>query len=246
MVASTRRALVTGGTGSIGSAIVRLLSRRGIAEVWFQYLSDETAAGNLEGETGAKGFRLDLAQPFTLPRCDFHILVNAAGILLTKTLTHEVTDDEISRTINVNLLAPFRLCKQCIPYMMERGYGRIVNIGSIYSERGCTENSSYNVSKHGLSGLTRSLAKEYASFGIAVNQIDPSAVESEMMNRIAASNVERGRATSVAAYLAAVRAAVPVGRMPTPDDVAEGAVFLIEQSGFVNGTLLPIDGGQIC
>lgn len=239
-----RRALVTGATGSIGQAVVNALTDRGF-EVWFQYHAHEEAAKRLEAETGAMGFSLDLSAPFDLPRTDFHVLVNSAAILLTKTLTHDVPDEELVTTIAINLLAPFRLCQKCLPFMLEQGYGRIVNVGSIYAERGCSENSSYNVSKHGLLGLTRSLAHEYASHGISVNQVDPSAVESEMMNRIAASNVKRGKVESTDEYLDAVRKSIPAGRMADPRDVAASVVYLIEQSGFVTGAALPIDGGAI-
>jgi NAD(P)-dependent dehydrogenase (short-subunit alcohol dehydrogenase family) len=241
---ANRKALVTGGTGSIGAAIVEALVRHGI-DVTFQFHSDRAAATALEERTGAQSFTLDLNGPFELPERSYHVLVNAAAILLTKTLTHEVPDQELLDTLTINLLAPFRACQQCLPFMMEQRYGRIVNIGSIYAERGCTDNSSYNVSKHGLLGLTRSLAHEYASYNIAVNQIDPSAVESEMMNRIAASNVERGRTESVDVYLDGVRKAIPAGRMADPKDIADGVVYLVEQSGFTTGAALPIDGGLI-
>jgi len=244
--AATRRVLVTGGTGSIGRALVRTLTHETDLDVSFQFGSSMEVARQLELETGAAGIQIDLAQPFELPRNDFHILINAAAVLLTKTLAHEVTEDELIRTTTVNLLAPFRMCQQCLPYMMQSRYGRIVNIGSIYAERGCTENSSYNVSKHGLLGLTRSLAKEYAEFGIAVNQIDPSAVESEMMERIARGNVDRARASSVQGYLDGVRDAIPVGRLASVQDIVDGVLYLIRQSGFVTGVALPIDGGVIC
>lgn len=239
-----KRALVTGGTGSIGTAIVAALAHCGM-EVWFQYHKHEDAAAKLEADTGAMGFVLDLSEPFELPRHDFHVLVNAAAILLTTTLTHEVPDDELVDTIAINLLAPFRLCQQCLPFMLEQKYGRIVNIGSIYAERGCSRNSSYNVSKHGLLGLTRSLAHEYASDGIAVNQIDPSAVESEMMGRIAATNVQLGRAESTEKYLNAVRDAIPAGRMAEPREIADTVVYLVNQSGFLTGAAIPVDGGLI-
>jgi NAD(P)-dependent dehydrogenase (short-subunit alcohol dehydrogenase family) len=239
-----RKALVTGGTGSIGAATIEVLADRGF-DVTFQFHRGGDAAAKLEEKTGASGFALDLNGSFELPKRDYHVLVNAAGILLTKTLAHEVSEQELVDTVTINLLAPFRACQQCLPFMMEQRYGRIVNIGSIYAERGCSDNSSYNVSKHGLLGLTRSLAHEYASYNIAVNQIDPSAVESEMMNRIAASNVERGRAESVEAYLDSVRKAIPAGRMADPKDIADGVIYLVEQSGFTTGATLPIDGGLI-
>ncbi len=239
-----RKALVTGGTGSIGAAIIEALTARGF-EVAFQFHRGADAAAALEQKTGATGFALDLNGPFELPDSEQHVLVNAAAILLTKTLAHEVPEQELLDTVTINLLAPFRACQQCLPFMMEQKYGRIVNIGSIYAERGCSDNSSYNVSKHGVLGLTRSLAHEYASYNIAVNQIDPSAVESEMMNRIAASNVERGRAESVESYLDDVRKAIPAGRMADPKDIADGVVYLVEQSGFTTGATLPIDGGLI-
>ena len=241
-----KSALVTGGTGSIGAAIVRALVDRGVSDLWFQYCANEEAAKELEAGTGATGFALDLATAFQLPRRDFHILVNSAGILLRKTLAHEVSDDELTKTIDVNLLAPFRASQQCIPYMMSEGFGRIVNIGSIYAKRGGSDNSPYNVSKHGLLGVTRSLAKEYARYGIAVNEVDPSAVEGDMMRRIAVSNVQRGTAESVEGYLDEMRQAIPAGRMPTPEVIAQTVVFLIAQDGLVNGVSLPVDGGMIC
>ena len=240
-----QRALVTGGTGTIGEQILRDLAATNEYEVTFQFGMDDGAAARIGADTGAIAWKIDLTQPFTLERSDFDILINSAAVLLTKTLVHEIDESELTTTINVNLLAPFRMCQQCLPFMMEQRYGRIVNIGSIYAERGCSRNSTYNMSKHGLLGLTRSLAHEYAEFGIAVNQVDPSAVESKMMERIAADNVERGRIDSVESYFDDIRGAIPVGRMASPEDVSSAVLFLIRQSGFTTGVALPVDGGVI-
>ncbi len=173
-------------------------------------------------------------------------MINAGGILLTKTLTHEVTNDEWLSTMTVNLTVPFLVIRKFLPSMMKKRWGRIINIGSIYSLRAVGKNSSYNVSKHGLSGLTKSVAKEYASFGITCNEICPSATESEIMNQLA-SRKEKEGIMSASEYLDIIRSDNPTGRMVFPNDILNAALFLAsDAAAFINGQSIVVDGGQIC
>ena len=178
-----------------------------------------------------------------LENVEFDILVNSAGVILTKTLLDSVPLEELRTTLQINTVAPFLLCQLVLPHMLRSRYGRIINIGSIWAERGIAENSSYNVSKHALLGLTRSLAKEYAAEGICANQVDPAAVESEIMHRLARSNVERGNISSVEEYLARAATFNPTGSLVTPDEVARAVQWLAFDASHVNGVAIPIDGG---
>ena len=244
MTEFTRRALVTGGTGSIGEAIVRRFCARGGCEVTFTYFENTSKAEELASSAGARSLQLNLLQePLKLEDAEFDILVNSAGIILTKTLTDSVPLEELRATLQINTVAPFLLCQLVLPHMLQNRYGRIINIGSIWAERGISENSSYNVSKHALLGLTRSLAKEYAADGICANQVDPAAVESEIMRRLARSNVERGNVASVEEYLERAATFNPSGSLVTPDEVARAVEWLAFDASHLNGVAIPIDGG---
>ncbi|MGA5078773.1 SDR family NAD(P)-dependent oxidoreductase [Streptomyces griseoincarnatus] len=239
-----KKAFVTGGTGSIGAAIVREFRESGI-EVGFQFNSNHEGAAKLAEETGAKAVRMNLADAFHIDLGDVDILVNSAGILLTKTSIEEVSDEEMDETLAVNLMAPFRLMRAVIPGMKARGWGRIINIGSIYAHRGVGKNSSYNISKHALLGMTRSAAKDLAADGITVNQVDPSAVDSRIIDDLARRFAASGGITE-AEYKEQIAGVIPVGRLAAPRDIAAAVLYLSgEQSGFVTGESLIVDGGLI-
>ena len=127
--------------------------------------------------------------------------------------------------------------------MVNRRWGRVINISSIYGIRGTTNNLPYNSSKHGLSGFTKSIAKEYAAYGITCNEICPGAVESELMERIAARKEKEGRVTSRAEYLQMVRESIPAGRLAKPEEIACLALYLAsDHAAFINGASIVIDG----
>ena len=149
-----KEVFVTGGTGSIGQALVRRFCGEG-AEVTFQYFTNAECARQLEKECGAKGFAMDFAKDGELPPAKFEVVVNNAAINITSALSHEVTIEDWERTIAVNLTFSFRVIKQYLPGMIDSGWGRIVNISSIYGLRATENNLPYNVSKHGLSALTK-------------------------------------------------------------------------------------------
>lgn len=215
-------------------------------KVVFQYHTNDDKANDLSQRTEAMKWQADFSNDFELPDRDFDIVINNAGILLTKTYTADVTDEEWEKTLQVNLTAPFKIIKKYLPSMVSSSWGRIINIGSIYSLRGTENNSSYNVSKHGLSGLTKTVAKEYASEGITCNEICPAAIESDTMDRIARQKEEE-QDISATEFLNQVREANPSGRMVFPEDVASVALFLASpKAEFINGESIVVDGAQIC
>lgn len=240
----SQRVLITGGTGSVGQALVSAFTGHGY-EVHFQYQSQSLVADALSEATGAESFALSFDDAFELPREDFDIIVHCAGVNLSRVPIHEISDEELSVTLAVNLVAPFRITRACLPHMLNRNWGRIISIGSIYSLRGSSNNGSYNISKHALTGMTKSLCSDYASRGITANDICPAAIESDMMRTIAARYESEGKGTSEE-YLQAVRAANPTHRLARPQEIASAALFLAsEGAAFVNGSAILIDGGQL-
>ena len=238
------RVLVTGGTGSIGSAIVRRFRDRG-DDVTFQYAHNDHRATALSERVGAKPVRVDFSRHFEPPNGAFDILVNNCGINVSDVNVHEVQDRDWDATLRVNLYAPFALIRAYLPDMLEKGWGRIINVGSIYSLRGVEGNLPYTVSKHALSGMTKTVAKEYGRHGITCNEICPGPVESDLMRRIA----ERSRAagtTTADEYLSEVTSEIPSGRMAEPDEVAALADFMTSpEANYLNGASVTLDGGLI-
>lgn len=241
-----RRVLVTGGTGDVGGALVLEFRRLG-HDVDFIYGRRDDDAAQLEARTGARAIKFDLlsGKVAEIAANGYDVLVNNAGINISSASTHDVSDDDWESTIAVNLTAPFRLARACLPHMVAQRWGRIVNISSIYGLRAVDGNLPYTVSKHGMAGLTRTIAKEYAHFGITCNELCPGPISGSMMQRIAQEEAEASRSTADA-YLADVIRAIPAGRMADPEDIAVAAAFLASEAAhYVNGVSLPVDGGLI-
>lgn len=240
----SRKVLITGGTGSVGKALVEAFAATRIL-VWFQYRNNATTAKRLHTDFDAHPIQLDFTKPFVLPVTDFDIIVNNAGINISDVPAHEVTTDAWDRTLQVNLTAPFQLLKQCLPSMLRKRWGRVINISSIYGLRAVEGNFPYTVSKHGLSGLTKTIAKEYAPHGITCNEICPGPIDSEMMREIGSKAVAN-TGKSVKDYLGEVCEEVPAKRMAKPQEVAALAVFLASQeAAYINGASIPVDGALI-
>lgn len=165
---------VTGGTGSVGRAIVESFCAAGHV-VMFQYSSNRTVAAHLE-EFDATSVQVDFTSDDPLPDSDFDVIINNAGINIANQLSHEVSCDDWERTLAVNIDAPFRIIKQYLPRMLEQKWGRIINVSSIYGLVGAENNLPYNVSKHAMTGLTKTIAREYASNGITCNEICPGPI----------------------------------------------------------------------
>lgn len=238
------KVLITGGTGSLGRALVAEFASSGYS-VTFQYHRDEIQAAELTRCHGATAIRIDMAQPFELPEWRFDVVVNNTGINISDALTHETTLEDFQTTIQINLVAAFLVVKQCLPWMLSRKSGRIINVSSIYGLRAVEGNLPYTVSKHGMSGLTRSVAKEYAAHGITCNEVCPGPVESDLIRRVA-SRVSAAEGSTPDDYLEQLRQAIPARRLAMPKEIATLAVFLASTSAqYVNGVSIPIDGAWI-
>jgi NAD(P)-dependent dehydrogenase (short-subunit alcohol dehydrogenase family) len=244
MESTKSRVFITGGTGSVGQSLIKVFSNNGYSVV-FQYHSNTATADSISKQYGAEAIQIDLSQDFQLLDNKFDVVVNNAGINITDASSHEVQMSDWNKTIAVNLSAVFAISKFCLPYMIERKKGRIINISSIYSLRAVEGNLPYTVSKHGLTGITKTIAKEYAHLGITCNEICPGPIESELMIRISEREAQVTN-TSSKAYLEEVRQAIPAKRMAYPDEIADLALYLAStKSDYINGISIPIDGGMI-
>ncbi len=241
---NSKNVLITGGTGSVGTSLIEKFSQSN-GKVYFQYNRNNELSAYLEKEYGAVGYEINFNSEDPLPDKEFDIIVNNAGINITKTFSHGVEDQEWNETMNTNLFYPFKIVRKYLPYMIKNKWGRIINISSIYGLRSSEKNLSYNVSKHGLSGLTKTIAKEYASYGITSNEICPGPIESEMMLRIAKEK-EMSEGIKAEEYLDSVRELVPAKCMAKPEDIAYLALFLSsEYAGYISGVSIPVDGALI-
>ena len=163
------------------------------------------------------------------------VLVNNAGIS-TIVPAEETTLADWNRTIAVNLTGPFLLCREFGKVMLEKGSGSIVNVSSVAGLLGVGDRAAYNASKHGLVGLTRTLAAEWGGRGVRVNAVCPGWVKTEM------DDEDQGAGGYTDAD---IEGRIPMARFATPEDVARAVAFLADPgwSGFVNGHTLSVDGG---
>jgi NAD(P)-dependent dehydrogenase (short-subunit alcohol dehydrogenase family) len=163
------------------------------------------------------------------------VLVNNAGVSLISS-AEDTTLSDWQRVSEINLTGPFLMCREFGKDMLRRGSGSIVNVSSVAGLLGVANRAAYNASKHGLIGLTRTLAAEWGGRGVRVNAICPGWVKTEMDQEDRAS----GGYTDED-----IEGRVPMGRFATPEDVAQAIAFLADpkQSGYVNGHTLSVDGG---
>jgi len=234
-----RRALVTGASTGIGRAMAGALAAAGAQVV----LVARTQA-DLERAAGEVGelttwIAVDVGHEAEITRlCDqvgeVDIVVNAAGVNLRPPM-QDLTADDWATTMAVNLTAPFLLGQRLAPGMVERGWGRIVHVGSQQSWRAFGNSGGYGASKAGLLGLTRSQAEAWSPAGVTVNCVIPGFVRTAMTERIFVEEPERAEALA---------ARTMVGRNGTPEDFAGITVFLCsDAAAFVTGQAIAVDGG---
>jgi meso-butanediol dehydrogenase/(S,S)-butanediol dehydrogenase/diacetyl reductase len=249
-----RVALVTGGGRGIGRAIALALARAGADVALCARTVPELEA--VAAEIAALGrrthfFPLDVSDREALgraPRTVFDrlgsldILVNNAGVSASAPVPR--TDDETwDAVLAVDLTAPFLLTRACLPAMYERRWGRIINIASVAARIGLRYSVAYSAAKHGLLGLTRSVALEAARKGVTVNAICPSWTETQMLDdAVDAIAAHTGRTATEAR--AAILASSPVGRAALPEEVADAALWLVA-SPIVTGQAIDVDGGEV-
>jgi acetoacetyl-CoA reductase len=239
-----RIALVTGGTRGIGAAICKQLADSG-ARVATNYRNEEAAQKWLS-ETKPQGYEF---KAYRVDVSDFEgcgkmvaqiekelgpisILVNNAGITWDATL-RKMTKEQWDTVLRINLDSVFNVTRQMIQGMMDRGFGRIINLSSINGQKGQIGQSNYAASKAGMHGFTMSLAQEVARKGITVNTVAPGYIATDMV--MAVSEDVRKQ----------IIAQIPVGRLGTAEEVAYLVDFLVsDYAGFITGADFALNGGQ--
>jgi NAD(P)-dependent dehydrogenase (short-subunit alcohol dehydrogenase family) len=245
MTSTSKVAVVTGAAQGIGRRVAEVLADGGYA-LALTDLHDSTETLAAVGERGREALDVpgdvsveaDVAAFAEQVRERFgrvDVLVNNAGISFIAP-AEDTAPEDWRRVLEVNLTGPFLLCQAFGRLMLEAGVGSIVNVASIAGLRGVADRAAYNASKHGLVGLTRTLAAEWGGRGVRVNAVCPGWVKSEMdvADQAAGGYVD-----------ADIVEQVPMGRFASPDDIAAAVAFLADPaaSGFVNGATLPVDGG---
>jgi acetoacetyl-CoA reductase len=241
----TRIALVTGGTGGIGTAICTRLAADGHRVVATYPPAEAERARCWQLERRAEGYELALAE------CDVasfascarmagavaaavgpvDVLVNCAGITRDKTLA-KMEPGQWRAVLATNLDGAFNVTRQFVGGMAERGFGRVISIASVNGQRGQFGQTNYAAAKAGLFGFTRALAREVAGQGVTVNTVSPGYVQTGMVEAIPAEIRER------------IVRQIPVGRLARPPEVARAVAFLAaEEAGYITGANIAVNGG---
>ena len=235
-----RVAVVTGGTRGIGRAISVALKNAGYL-VAANYGGNDQAAQLFNTETGIPVFKFDVSDfnactqgikaiEGALGPVD--ILVNNAGITRDTTM-HRMSHEQWNAVIQTNLTSCFNTARAVIDGMRSRGFGRIVNIGSINGQAGQYGQVNYAAAKSGIHGFTKALAQEGAARGITVNAVAPGYVDTEMVRAVPADVLEK------------IIARIPVGRLGKAEDIARTVLFLVaDEADFITGSTLSVNGGQ--
>jgi acetoacetyl-CoA reductase len=235
-----RVAIVTGGTRGIGEAISIALKQAGMA-VAANYCGNDERAHAFNERTGIRTYKWDVAD---YEACQqgvaqveqelgpIDVLVNNAGITRDSTM-RKMDHAKWQEVIDTNLGGCFNMAKAVFEGMSGRGYGRIVNIGSINGQAGQYGQVNYAAAKSGIHGFTKALAQEGARFGVTVNAIAPGYIDTDMVSAVPDEVLQK------------IVARIPVGRLGSADEIARGVSFLCdENAGFITGSTLSINGGQ--
>ncbi len=235
-----RVAVLTGGTRGIGEAICIELKKAGYS-VAATYAGNDASARAFTEITGIPSFKFDVAD---FDACQsgiaeiegqlgpVEVLINNAGITRDTTM-HKMTPQQWQEVIATNLTSCFNMSRCVIDDMRERGFGRIVNIGSINGRAGQYGQVNYAAAKSGIHGFTKALAMEGASRNITVNAVAPGYVLTDMVRAVPEKVLEK------------IVARIPVGRLGSPEDIARAVMFLVaDEAGFITGSTLDVNGGQ--
>jgi acetoacetyl-CoA reductase len=235
-----RVAIVTGGTRGIGGAIALMLRDKGY-RVAAGYAGNQAKAETFTRESGIPAWKWDVGDPV---QCDeavgeieatlgpVDILVNNAGVTRDVTM-HKMSTDQWLEVIRTNLSSCFNMTRAVLDGMRTRGFGRIVNIGSVNGQAGQYGQVNYAAAKSGIHGFTKALAQECAAKGITVNAIAPGYIDTDMVRSVPSAAMEK------------IVARIPVGRLGRASEIARGVSFLVaDDAGFITGSTLSINGGQ--
>ncbi len=237
----SRVAIVTGGTRGIGRAVCeRLRDERGFTVI-ANYAGNDKAAQRFTEKTGIPTSKFDVGDPEAVAAAcasiaeqhgPIDVVVNNAGITRDGTLL-KMSYEEWDDVMRTNLGGCFNTAKATFAGMKERGWGRIVNIGSINGQAGQYGQVNYAAAKSGIHGFTKALAQEGARFGITVNAIAPGYIDTDMVAAVPEPVLEK------------IVAKIPVGRLGKASEIARGVSFLCsEHAAFVTGSTMSINGGQ--
>ena len=239
-------ALVTGGTGGIGSAICIGLAKQGrkviagyfppekeAAEAWkkarnVEGYDIEITPGDVSDYAASQQMIVDIENRFG----GIDILVNCAGITRDKTL-RKMEPEQWNAVLRTNLDSAFNVTRHVVNDMTQKNFGRIVNIASVNGQKGQFGQTNYSAAKAGLHGFTKALAQEVAANGVTVNTVSPGYVKTDMTSAMPE------------AVLDSIVSQVPVGRMASPEEIAHSVCFLTEdQNAYMTGANLPVNGGM--
>jgi acetoacetyl-CoA reductase len=236
----SRVAIVTGGTRGIGEAISLALRDMGF-QVAANYAGNTERAKAFTDKTGIPSYSWDVGDhQACLDGCaqvasdlgPVDVVVNNAGITRDGVLA-KMSFEDWNEVMRINLGGCFNMAKATFMGMRERGWGRIVNIGSINGQAGQYGQVNYAAAKSGIHGFTKALAQEGAKYGVTVNAIAPGYIDTDMVAAVPAAVLEK------------IVARIPVGRLGHAGEIARGVAFLCsEDAGFVTGSTLSINGGQ--
>jgi acetoacetyl-CoA reductase len=241
-----RLALVTGGVGGIGTAICKKLAADGhfvVANYAIPGTEDRwqqsMAAAGLNGSTSALAFgdvtdfeaMGDMVKKIEHDHGPVDILINCAGITRDATF-RKMTPEQWRAVLATNLDSVFNVTRHVIDGMVERGWGRVINISSVNAVRGQFGQTNYAAAKAGILGFTKSLAQEVVKKGVTVNAISPGYVQTEMVMAIREDVRQK------------IVSEIPAGRLAMPEEVADAVAFLAsEKSAYITGTNLAVNGG---
>jgi acetoacetyl-CoA reductase len=236
----SRVALVTGGTRGIGEAICQKLKDKGYTVV-ANYGGNDQKAAEFSERTGIPSIKFDVSNfeqtSAAIAKLEeeygsVDVLVNNAGITRDGTM-HRMSFEQWDAVIQTNLASCFNTCRAVIDGMRTRQFGRIINVGSVNGQAGQYGQVNYAAAKSGIHGFTKALALEGAGKGITVNAIAPGYVDTDMVRAVPED------------VLAKIIKTIPVGRLGKPEDIANSVAFLVDdESGFITGSTLSINGGQ--
>jgi len=231
------KVLITGGTRGIGEALVQNFLEAG-ATVFFTGQGAKPKKVNSKAIFCSLNFTDDLSiQSFIqeIEKEKIDVLINNAGINKID-LFGDIALEDFQRIQKVNVEGPFLLCKHLVPGMAERGFGRVINIASIFASVSKEKRASYSASKFALVGLSKALALDYAKKNVLVNVVSPGFIDTELTRTILSET-----------QIKDLTGQVPMGRLGSPDEIAKAVLFLAsKENTFITGQNIIADGGFTC
>ena len=236
-----RRAVITGGASGLGLAISQRLKASGAQLVWWDVNAETLRRGAEQLGAPVQAVLVDVtrhdsvvaAVQQTLGQGPVDVLVNSAGITGPNLKVWDYPPDQWRQVLDVNLNGLFYCCRELVPHMRERNYGRIVNIASVAGKDGNPNASAYSASKAAVIALTKSLGKELADTGVRVNCVTPAAVKTAMFEQMTPQ------------HIAFMLSKIPMGRFGEPGEVAAMVAWLCsEECSFSTGAVFDLSGGR--